>query len=113
MTTALSVKSGKVWCEQSPIHATEGETRKFTVTHLDAAAVATPVVKAYANKRDVTSVVFPTNSPAASANTITLSNMTAMIGGNRYVVTVSAVVDSVDTVIAKFQVICQRARQEH
>lgn len=113
MTTALSVKAGKVWCEQSPVHATEGETRRFTITHLDAAAVATPTVAAYANKRVVTSTVFPTNSPSASANTITLSNMTGMVGGNRYVVVVSAVVDSVDTVIAKFQVICQRARQEH
>lgn len=112
MTTALSVKSTEVWCEQSPIYTAEGEKRNITVQFLDATLVASPAVAVYANKRLVTSVVLPTNSPTAATNIVTLSPIFNMVGGNRYVVVVTATVDSADIRIAKFEMICQRAKQE-
>lgn len=112
MTTTLSVKQDAVWCEQSPIYATEGEKRGFLVTFLDATAVTLPSVAVYANKRDVTSVVLPNNSPSASGNQVGFSYLYNMVGGNRYVVIVTATVDSADIRIAKFEIICQRAKQE-
>lgn len=112
MTTALSVKATEPWCEQSPIYATEGEKRYITVSFLDATDVATPSVKVYANRREVTSVVLPTNSPTASGNVVTLSPIFNMVGGNRYVVAVTATADSADIRIAKFEIICQRAKME-
>lgn len=112
MTTALSVKNTEVWCEQSPINATEGENRRFTVTFLDATTMTFPAVKVYANRREVTSVVSPTNSPSASGNIVTLSPILNMVGGNRYVVAVSSIKDGADTRIAKFEIVCQRAKME-
>jgi hypothetical protein len=112
MTTALAVKAGEVWCEQSPIYAAEGEKRYVTVTFLDVTTISSPSVKAYANKRDVTSVVLPTNSPTAATNVVTLSPIFNMTGGNRYVVAVTATADGADILIAKFEMICQRAKME-
>lgn len=112
MTTALSIKTTEPWCEQSPIYAVEGEKRYITVTFLDVTTISSPSVKVYANKRDVTSVVLPTNSPSAATNVVTLSPIFNMTGVSRYVVAVTATADSTDIRVAKFEIILQRAKME-
>jgi hypothetical protein len=96
---------------ESPYPTVAGESIPLTVTYDQATSVSSPVVTAYKNRADVTSTLFPTNSPTASGNVVTLSALTGMVGGNTYVIALSATVDGA-TIIRKLVVMCSLASSE-
>jgi hypothetical protein len=100
-----------VWAIESPVTMVEGESRTFTVQFLGASSVSSPSVKAYHNKSDVTSTLFPTNTPTASGDTVTLSPLEGIEGGETYVIVVTATVDS-NTEIGKFQIVAVEPYEE-
>ena len=107
----LNVTERDNWAVESPWASVAGETVTFTVTFLGATAATSPVATVYQNKTDVTSTIMPSGSASASGNVVTLKPMTAMTGGKRYVVSVSATVDG-NTRVKKFMVICQKGQLE-
>ena len=71
----------------------EGETRTFAVVFHGVTAVTSPSALVYKNETDVTSTVMPSGSASASGNVATLKPITALIGGETYVVAVTATCD--------------------
>ena len=98
------------WLIESPIDAIEGESLTFTITYEGATTCSSPTALAYRNKTSVTATVFPTNTPTASGNVVTLSPLTGMLHGN-YVVAVTATVDG-NVQVRKFQVRVGRDEDE-
>ena len=82
------------WIMESPLAMVEGESITYTVTYLGAASVSSPTTKAYKDGTDVTTTVFPTNAPSASGNVVTLSPVTGLVGGQTYIVALTATVDA-------------------
>ena len=100
----------EVWVVESPVYATEGESLTYTITYEGATTVSSPSALAYRNKTAVTSTVFPTNTPTASGNVVTLSPLTGLLHGN-YIVSVTATVDG-NTEVRKLMVIVGRDEEE-
>ena len=98
------------WVVESPVDAIEGESLTFTITYEGATTVSSPTAAAYRNKTTVTSTVFPTNTPTASGNVVTLSPATGLLHG-QYVIAVTATVDG-NTEVRKVQVRVGRANDE-
>lgn len=96
---------------ESPYPTVAGESLPLTVTYDQATSVSSPSVTAYKNRADVTNTLFPTNTPTASGNVVTLSTLTGMVGGNTYVIAISATVDGA-TIIRKLVVPCSLANSE-
>jgi hypothetical protein len=63
--------------------------------------VTSPSAKVYKNGTEVTSTIMPAGSATASGNTATLKPVTALTGGEYYVVAVTATCDG-DTRVVKF-----------
>lgn len=99
------------YLQESPYPTVAGENLMLTVTYDQATTVASPSVAAYKNRATVTSTLFPTNSPTASGNVVTLSPLTGMVGGNTYVIAITATVDGA-IVIRKLVVPCSLASSE-
>lgn len=77
----------------NPKYACAGDELPLTVTYEGATSVSSPSVIAYKNRAVVTDTLFPTNSPTASGNEVTLSTMKNLASGSRYVVEIKATVD--------------------
>lgn len=107
----VNVTTKDIWAIESPWGSAAGESLTFTLTYLGASSVSSVTATVYQNKTDVTSTVMPAGSTSASGNVATLKPLTAMTGGKKYVVSVSATVDG-NTVVKKFQVNCQKGQQE-
>ena len=89
---------------ESPLQLVEGASITFVCTYADGTTVSgTPTAVAYKKKTAVTTTVFPTGSVTASGNVVTLKPATGFIGGNKYIIAVTAVVDSI-TLVHKFQI---------
>lgn len=110
-TLRLTAMRRDPWVLESPYYATAGESLPFTFTYEGASSVTDPVAAAYKDETTVTSTVFPTNSPSVSANVVTLSTATGLVGGERYVIAVTAVVDGA-TLIRKLLLIVAGAGAE-
>lgn len=80
---------------ESPIYQGAGATVPYTVTFPWATTAASPVATVYMNEADVTSTVMPSGSATASGNTITLKPLTALTGGETYIVAIAATIDGV------------------
>jgi len=96
---------------ESPYYLIEGSSITWSITFDGATTVATPVATAYKDETAVTSTIFPTNTPTASGNVVTLSAATGFLGGERYVIVLSAVVDGA-TLLVKLLVIVASPGQE-
>jgi hypothetical protein len=98
MATAINFVQNSSEALQGVQALSEGDTRTFACTYW--AAPSTPTAVAYrstsgtGNGRAVTSTVFPTNSPSASGNVVTLSLATGFVGNADYLLSISATVDS-------------------
>lgn len=75
----------------------------------EAASVSSPVVTAYdeEDESDVTSTVFPTNSPTASGTVVTLSALRALTEGRIYRIEVKCS-DGTNTLVNIHRVKCTR-----
>lgn len=78
---------------ESPRYTVAGESLTMVWVFEGATSVSNPSVAGYKDGTDVTSTLFPTNSPSASGNTVTFSPLTGMVGGDTYVVVLTATVD--------------------
>lgn len=104
----LSAKEGSAWANNRKAYeVVEGESITFSITYSGATAVSSVSAKVYRRTTDVTSSVMPSGSTSASGNVATLKPVTAMVGGNDYVVAVTATVDG-NTRIKKFTIKCQK-----
>jgi len=99
----------EVWAVESPVDVVEGESVTFACTYWD--TPSSPSAKAYRRNLTVTTTVFPTNSPTASGSVVTLSPATGLVGGGRYVIAVTATVDS-DTRVRKIMLKCAKDEAE-
>ena len=78
---------------ESPRYTVAGESLTMLWVFEGATSVSSPVVTGYKDGTAVTSTLFPTNTPTASGNAVTFSPLTGMVGGDTYVVVLSATVD--------------------
>lgn len=107
----LMAVNDSIWVLESPIVMVAGESKTFTITYEDAAAVSSPSALAYKDGTDVTSTLFPAGSITASGVTVTLKPLTGLIGGDVYVINVTATVDG-STVIKKIKIIAADPKDE-
>jgi len=80
---------------ESPIYQGAGATVTYSIQFPWATTCATPTIAAYKGGTTVTTTVFPSGSASASGNTITLAPLTALTGGEAYII---SIVDAVDGV---------------
>ena len=107
----MNVMRNDTHVNESPRYTVAGESIAMVWVFEGATTCSTPVVAAYKDGTAVTSTLFPTNTPSASGNTVTFSAMTGMVGGDRYVVTLTVVVDG-STWVKKLVVVCAAAEDE-
>ena len=105
----VNFTSESIFATESPIKAIEGSTITLACTFW--AAVTTPSALVYRNGTAVTTTVMPAGSASASGNVATLKPLTALVGGARYEVVVSATVSG-DVRKKKCEFICGRASDE-
>jgi len=103
--------SSEIFIIESPIVVVAGETLTLSVTWLGATSVSSPTATVYHNGTDETSTIMPSGSHSASGNVQTLKPITAMTGGEDYVIAVQATVDG-NTEIRKILVKCVKASAE-
>ena len=111
MAINLNATQSGAWLVESPLVSVAGETTTYSVTYLGSSSVSSVTGTVYQNKSDVTSTIMPSGSTSASGNVATLKPITAMTGGKKYVITVTATVDG-NVVVKKFMIRCQKATLE-
>ena len=80
----------------SPIYQGENATVPYSITFPWATTVgSSPTVVVYKNGTDVTSTAMPSGSHSASGKTLTLKPLTALLGGETYIIDILATIDSV------------------
>jgi hypothetical protein len=84
-----------LFLEESPIYQGAGATVPYSVTFPFATTVAAGTIAVYKNGADVTSTVMPSGSHSASGNVLTLKPLTALTGGETYLISIAATVDGV------------------
>lgn len=105
----LTAVQDSVWLIQSPQTVVEGTSITYTITFPFAAACSASAAKSYKGTTDTTTVNFPSGSDAQADNTCTLKPLTAMVGGETYVITITVTLDGQATQIWKHEVNCQKA----
>jgi len=88
-----------IWNMESPIYLRPGDIRKLTMTFdpapgSDTPSVTSPSAKIWVNNVDMSST-YLSGSASASGNTVTLPTITGLVKDTRYVLAVTASVDSV------------------
>ena len=103
--------SNEIFVVESPLTVVAGETLTLSLTWLGATSVSAPGATVYHNGTDETSTIMPSGSHSASGNVQTLKPITAMTGGETYVIAASATVDG-NTEIRKVLVKAVKAAAE-
>lgn len=83
---------GDVWALESPYLCSEGETLPLSGIFEFAAAVSNPTTKCWKDGQDVSGTNL-SGADSASGSIVTMKSFTAMTGGERYVVELTATVD--------------------
>lgn len=100
----------QVFALESPVSVIAGESITFSCTYPFATTVAAPAsVKVYRGSSDVSATIMPSGSNTASGNVVTTKPATALTGGNVYIVSIVAVIDSGDSREKKIMLMCQKA----
>lgn len=95
----FNVMRNDMHVSESPRYTVAGESLTMAWVFEGASSVSSPSVVAYKDGTLVTDTLFPTNSPTASGNAVTFSPLTGMVGGDTYVVVLSATVDGSTRVV--------------
>jgi hypothetical protein len=82
-----------IWLNESPVVLVAGASRTYTITYEGVAAVTSPSAIAYKDSTDVSGTVFPAGSITASGATVTLKPLTGLLGGEVYVIAITATAD--------------------
>lgn len=98
LTIRLTAMQRDPYVLESPRYLVEGDLPTYTVTYEGALAVTSPSAKIYKDETDTTSTNFPAGSASASGNVVTLPTLAALVGGERYVIALTATVDGQVTV---------------
>ena len=94
-----------IWADESPRPVVEGATINISATYWGTPTTVSAVV--YRNTTDVSSTCMPSGSVSITGNTATLKPLTAMTGGNRYVVAVTGTVGG-EVHVKKMMLICSK-----
>jgi len=106
---AVTFVQNAVFAVESPVNLVEGESITFSCTYW--ATPSSPSAKVYKKKTDVTTTNMPSGSASVTGWVVTLPQLTALAGTNRYVVNVQATVGG-DVKLRKIEVLVQRAGAE-
>lgn len=87
------------WALESPYYCSEGETLPLSGIFEFATTVSAPATKCWKDGQDVSGTNL-TGADSASGNIVTMKSFTAMVGGERYVVELTATVDGATQVRA-------------
>lgn len=109
--TELTAVRNDIWLNESPVTVVAGATRTYTVTYEGASSVSSPSAIAYKDGTDVSATVFPSGSITASGTTVTMKPLTALSGGEVYVIAITATVDG-NTDVRKLKVIAANPSDE-
>lgn len=93
MRTRLIAMQNTPYLYPNPYYVSAADELTFAVLFEGATSVSSPSVKAYKNRTDVSSTIFPSGSPSASSNVVTLPTAKAWTSGERYVIELVATVD--------------------
>ncbi len=104
----LTATLNDVWLINSPQTIVEGTSITYTITFPFATACTASTAKCYKGTTDTTTTNLPAGSDARADNTCTLKPLTAMIGGETYVIAVTVTLDAQATQIWKHEVNCQK-----
>lgn len=105
----LNVTADSPIAIESPVKLVEGESITFSLTFWDSVTSVSCLV--YRNNTDVTSTVMPSGSTSVSGKVATLKPATALVGGARYVFSVTGTVAG-NTRVRKFVAIVQKDERE-
>ena len=108
----MSNNMDEIWVNESPIYLVEGAGPTYTITYVGATTVsssgATMAIYKNGSGSDLASTLL-TGSLSASGNVLTLKTLQSLVGGNKYVISVSASVDGV-TEVRKIMLVVQKAK---
>ena len=109
MAQALTFTQDRLFAIESPTDLVEGVSVTLTCAYWAAPSSVSAVV--YRNRALVTSTVMPAGATSVSGNVATLKPLTALVGGAKYIIDVTATVNG-DTTVKKIEVNCVKAAQE-
>jgi hypothetical protein len=99
-TRELNAMRDDVYLLESPLTLVAGTSRTLSVVFQRVTAVSSPVATVYKDGSDVTATVMPAGSASVAGNVATLKPLTALIGGEEYVLALSVTADG-DTDVKK------------
>ena len=76
----------------------EAESVAYSIEYADYSSVSSPSVTVYRNGSDVTSTVMPSGSHTVSNNVVTMKNLTALNGGDTYIISITVTVTGSQTI---------------
>ena len=109
MSKSITMTEKRAWAVESPIKVIEGSSVTLSCTFWG--AVTSPSAIVYRNRANVTATVMPAGSASASGSVATLKPLTALVGGARYVVSVTGTVSG-DVWVKKIEIICGKDEDE-
>ena len=109
MSKSITFTEKRAWAVESPIRVIEGSTVTLACTFWG--AVTSPNAAVYRGRTPYTATVMPSGSHSASGAIVTLKPLTALVGGNRYVVAVTGTVSG-DVWVKKLEVIVGKDEDE-
>jgi hypothetical protein len=112
MTTLIANKNntGSRWVVQSPLSWKAGMSGTLVFAYPGATTVTSPVFKTYKNGTDTTSTNV-SGAASASGNVVTTGTVSALVGGERYIGELTAVVDGF-TLVDAVMIIVTKAGDE-
>jgi hypothetical protein len=96
--TSITAKTNSPWINEGvPVEQGENASVPWSVKWPSASTVASPTVKVYkkGTTTDVAATVMPSGSHTASGNLLTMKNLTALTGGESYIISITITVDGV------------------
>lgn len=109
MINQVTFKEDSPWAVGNPLEIIEGSSISIDCIFWD--TPSSPDATVYKNRADVTSTNMPSGNHTVNGDVVTLKPLTALVGGNRYVIDVQATVGG-DTYIKKIMVKAGRATDE-
>jgi len=109
MSEQVNFTQDAIWAVESPLEVIEGSTITIQCVYWDTPTL--PDATVYKNRADVTSTAMPSGSHSNSGDIVTLKPLTALVGGNRYIIDVEATVGG-NIYLKKIMVKAGRATDE-
>ena len=95
---AVQASSDSVWINEGrPVFQGENATIPWTVTWAYATTVSSPTVQVFklGDTTDAASTYMPSGSHTTSGNSLTMKNLTVLVGGEDFIVAIQITVDGI------------------